>query len=216
MDGTLTNLEGRVQRVHQAIPPIGISRPGWTVLRDVAKLMGTSRWDYGSAADVMTEIASLVPAYRDVKYETLNVNGVLRHFEPAMKAQYVPFDIEKTPQLASDEFPFTLITERNLFYYHGACLTELVKGMNAVKKEKTLQLNSSDATPLGISDGSLAEVVSQYGNVECVVRASVTVPRGVAFTSINRVTGSPLFETLAPTTKAYAVRISPCSSRGEK
>jgi predicted molibdopterin-dependent oxidoreductase YjgC len=216
MDGTLTNLEGRVQRLHQAISPVGISRPGWTVLRDVAKLMGTSHWDYSSAADIMTEIVSLVPAYRDVKYETLGINGVLRDFEPVMKSQYVPFDIEKMPQLVNDQFPFTLITERNLFYYHGACLTELVKGMNAVKKEETLQLNSSDATPLGISDGSLVEVASPYGNVECVVRASGAVPRGVAFTSINRVIGSPLFDTLAPTTKAYAVRISPRSWPGEK
>lgn len=215
MDGTLTNLEGRVQRVRQAIPPVGVSRPGWAILRDAAKLMGAGHWDYSSSADIMTEIASLVPAYRDVKHETLDVNGVLRHFEPAMKAQFEPFDLEKTPQFVSNKFPFTLITERNLFYYHGACLTELVKGMNLVKHEETLQLNSSDATRLGISDGAVVEVASQYGNAECVVRASSAVPEGAAFTSINRVTGSPLFPTLAPTTKACAVRIGERSRRGE-
>jgi predicted molibdopterin-dependent oxidoreductase YjgC len=215
MDGTLTNLEGRVQRVRQAIPPVGVSRPGWMILRDTANLMGTGHWDYSSAADVMAEIASLVPAYRGVKHETLGVSGVLRRFEPAAKAQFVPFDLDRLQQLASDEFPFTLITERNLFYYHGACLTEQVKGMNLVKNEETLRLNSADATRLGISDGTVVEVTSQYGNVECVAQASSAVPKGAAFTSINRVMGSPLFPTLAPTTKACAVRIGGHSRRGE-
>ena len=215
MDGTLTNLEGRVQRVRQAIPPVGVSRPGWMILRDVADLMGAGHWNYSSAADVMAEIVSLVPAYRGVKYETLDVNGVVRRFEPAVKAQFVPFGLERMPQLVSDEFPFTLITERNLFYYHGACLTEQVKGMNLVKNEENLQLNSSDATRLGISDGTVVKVASTYGNAECVVQTSSAVPEGAAFTSINRVTGSPLFPTFAPTTKACAVRIGERSRRGE-
>ena len=215
MDGTLTNLEGRVQRVRQAIPPVGVSRPGWMILRDAANLMGTGHWDYSSAADIMAEIVSLVPAYRGVRYETLDVSGVLRRFEPAVKAQFVRFDLERTSQLVSDEFPFTLITERNLFYYHGACLTEQVKGMNLVKNEETLRLNSADATRLGISDGAVVEVASQHGNAECIAQSSSAVPEGAALTSINRVMGSPLFPTLAPTTKACAVRIGARSRRGE-
>jgi len=215
MDGTLTNLEGRVQRVRQAIPPVGVSRPGWMILRDVAGLMEVGRWNYSSAADVMSEIASLVPAYRGVRCEALDVSGVLRRFEPAVKAQFVPFDLERTSQLVSDEFPFTLITERNLFYYHGARLTEQVKGMNLVKNEETLQLNSADATRLGISDGAVVEVASQHGNAECIAQSSSAVPEGAALTSINRVMGSPLFPTLAPTTKACAVRIGARSRRGE-
>jgi predicted molibdopterin-dependent oxidoreductase YjgC len=215
MDGTLTNLEGRIQRVHQAIPPVGISRPGWMILRDASNLMEACRWNYNSVADVMAEIASLVPAYRGVNYETLGASGVLRRFEPAVKAQFVPFDLERLQPLVSNEFPFTLITERNLFYYHGACLTEQVKGMNLVKNEETLRLNSDDAARLGISNGTVVEVTSQYGNAECVAQASSAVPKGAAFTSINRVTGSPLFPTLAPTTKACPVKIGGRSRRGE-
>ena len=215
MDGTLTNLEGRIQRVRQAIPPVGVSRPGWMILRDVTNLMEAGRWNYNSAADVMSEIASLVPAYRGVNYETLGVSGVLRRFEPGVKAQFVPFDLKTLQPLVSNEFPFTLITERNLFYYHGACLTEQVKGMNLIKNEETLRLNSDDAARLGISNGTVVEVTSQYGNAECVAQASSAVPKGAAFTSINRVTGSPLFPTLAPTTKACPVKIGGRSRRGE-
>jgi formate dehydrogenase alpha subunit len=208
MDGTLTNLEGRVQRLRQAIPPVGLSRPGWMIVRDLANRMpGNGYWDYASAADVMAEIATLVPAYVEVDYETLGVSGMLRRFEQTTEAQFVPFSLDGIPQFASDEFPFTLITERNLFYYRGACLTEQVKGMSLIKHEEILQLNPSDASRLGIVDGALVKIVSPYGSAESIVQVTNGLPEGAVFTSINRVTGSPLFPTLAPSSKAYAVRI---------
>jgi predicted molibdopterin-dependent oxidoreductase YjgC len=207
MDGTLTNLEGRVQHLRQAIPPVGLSRSGWMIVRDVAKRMsGPGTWDFQSAADVLAEIAALVPAYAEVNYE-MGVSGVLRHFEPTAEAQFVPFSLDRTPQVASDEFPFTLITERSLFYYHGACLTEQVKGMNLIKQEEVLHLSPLDATRLGIADGALAKVVSPYGSAEYIVRATDGMPEGTAFASINRVIGSPLFPTMTPSIKACGVRI---------
>jgi len=215
MDGTLTNLEGRVQRLRQAIPPVGLSRPGWMMIRDIADLMGRGDWGYSSAADVMTEIASVVPAYRDVKYETLGISGVLRRFEPPMKPKFASFSLDRMPQLVSDEFPLTLITERNLFYYHGACLTEQVKGMNLVKKEEVLHLSPSDVARLGVTDGTVVKVASPYGSAECVVQASVAMPEGAAFTSINPVTGSPLFPSIPRSAKACAVRVAELSQRKE-
>lgn len=215
MDGTLTNLEGRVQRLRQAIPPVGLPRPGWMIARDLANLMGAGDWNYQSAADVMNEIASLVPAYRKVNYETLDVSGALRRFEPVSKPKFVPFSLDTIPRITNDEFPLALITERNLFYYHGACLTEQVKGMNLVKNEEVLQLSPSDLTRFGITDGSVVKVTSQHGSAECVVEASRATPEGAAFTSINRVTGSPLFRTLAPSTKACAIRITEHSPQGD-
>jgi len=215
MDGTLTNLEGRVQRLRQAIPPVGMSRPGWMIVRDIARRMGElgacdlgpGNWDYQSAADVMAEIAALVPAYAGISYETLGVSGALRRFEPVIKTQFVPFNLDGIPQFASDDFPFTLITERNLFYYHGACLTEQVKGMNLIKHEEVLHLNPADASRLGIADGALVRVVSVYGSTESVVRLTKGMPEGAAFISVNRVTGSPLFSAMAPGVKACGVRI---------
>jgi formate dehydrogenase major subunit len=185
------------------------------ILRDIAELMGASHWNYGSAADVMTEIASLVPAYQEARYETLGVSGVLRRFKPAAKAKFVPFSLERMPPLVSEEFPLTLITERNLFYYHGACLTEQVKGMNLVKNEEVLQLSPLDLPRLGITDGAVVKVGSPHGSAECIVQASSAIPEGAAFTSINRVTGSPLFPMLTPSTKACAVRIAERSRRQE-
>jgi predicted molibdopterin-dependent oxidoreductase YjgC len=224
-DGTLTNLEGRVQRLRQAIPPVGGSRPGCTIVRDVAQRIlaaraaaaagdgaarpgaGAAGWGYGSEAEVTAEIASLVPAYAAMDPAAPEVGGVLRRFPPAAAAGPAPFSRDGIPQFASAEFPFVLIAERNLFSYRGACLTEQVKGMNQIKGEEVLHLNPSDAGRMGIADGAVVRVVSPYGSAESVVHVSNGMRQGIAFTSINRVTGSPLFPGLVPATKACAVRI---------
>jgi predicted molibdopterin-dependent oxidoreductase YjgC len=210
MDGTLTNLEGRVQRLRQAITPVGASRPAWTIARDLARRMGDTTWDYESPADVMDEIAALAPAYSGVSYGSLDGEGALRRFAPdAEQTQpYPPLSLDGIPQFASDQFPLTLITERNLFYYHGACLTEQVPGMNLIKQEETLCLNEADSDQLGVSDGDLVKVVSPFGSSQCIVRiANSALPERVAFASFNRMSTSTLFPALAPDAKAYAIRI---------
>jgi len=214
MDGTLTNLEGRVQRLRQAIAPVGSSRPAWMIVRDLARHMGETSWDYESAREVMDEIAVLVPAYAGISYDTLGVDGVMRRFVPEAEkpGHLLPVNLEGIPQFTGDEYPLTLITERNLFYYRGACLTEQVPGMNLIKQEETLYLGAKDTGQLGLSDGDLVKVVSPYGSSECIVRvANGMMPERVAFGSFNRISSSALFPTLAPDAKAYAVRVETVS-----
>jgi predicted molibdopterin-dependent oxidoreductase YjgC len=213
-DGTLTNLEGRVQRLTQAIPPFKSACPGWLIIREVAKRLGAS-WSYGSASEVMAEIAQVVPAYSAVSYDTLDVKGYLRRFEPASGPQLMPFSLDHIPHFASEAFPLTLLTERNLLYYHGACLTEQVDGMNLVKQEEILHLNPLDVERLGLADGRLAKVVSAYGSADCVVKAAADLlPQGAAFISFNRINSSTLFPHLAPSAKAYGIRVEVLKNGG--
>lgn len=208
MDGTVTNLEGRVQRVRAAIAPVNHARPGWMITSSIAQQMGVSGWQYGSAADITAEIAGLVPAYAGVNLESLDLPGVLRRFERTPVA--LDLSLDGVPQVAGPEFPLTLITERNLLYYHGAGLTEEVSGMNLIKQEEILHLNPADADRLGIADDELVTVVSPYGRTECIVRVTQEmVPEGVVFASFNRVNSSPLFPGLTPEAKAYPIRIEP-------
>lgn len=210
MDGTMTNLEGRVQRLRQAVPPAGLARPGWAIVRDMARRLdeaNAGHWAYGSAAEVMAEIATLVPAYARVNFKTLAIAGLLRRFEPVAEVQFSPFHLNGIPHFTSDEFPLTLITERNLFCYYGACLTEEVKGMNLVKQEEVLHLNRVDAQRLGIADGELVKATSPYGSEECLAHVNGDMPEGAVFGSFNRVTGSALFSKRAPGLKACGIRV---------
>ena len=64
-EGTLTNMEGRVQRLHPAANPPGEARVGWQVFAELCARFdaGTS---YTSATDVLCEIAQVVPRYGEI------------------------------------------------------------------------------------------------------------------------------------------------------
>jgi predicted molibdopterin-dependent oxidoreductase YjgC len=56
--GTLTNTEGRVQRLHRATTPPDDAREGWRILADLGTMLD-GVYAYRSAEDVTREIASL-------------------------------------------------------------------------------------------------------------------------------------------------------------
>jgi len=64
-EGTITNMEGRVQRLHVATDPPGEARPGWQVLAELCARfdVGTS---YRSASDVLREVGQASPRYARV------------------------------------------------------------------------------------------------------------------------------------------------------
>jgi predicted molibdopterin-dependent oxidoreductase YjgC len=61
-EGTYTNLEGRVQRLRQALPPVTTTPPDWRVFQDLANAWEAG-WDYRQPVDVMRDIIAAVPAY---------------------------------------------------------------------------------------------------------------------------------------------------------
>jgi predicted molibdopterin-dependent oxidoreductase YjgC len=64
-DGTITNMEGRVQRLHVATDPPGEARPGWQILAELC-----ARFElctaYRSALEVLNEVGCATPKYRPV------------------------------------------------------------------------------------------------------------------------------------------------------
>ena len=63
-DGTFTNAERRVQTVNRVIDLIGDSRTVSEIVSALASRMGASGFDFETPANVMEEIASLVPFLR--------------------------------------------------------------------------------------------------------------------------------------------------------
>ena len=61
-DGTYTNVEGRIQRLRQAIPPLAPTAADWRLLTDLANAWEAG-WTYRQPQDVMADIIAAVPAY---------------------------------------------------------------------------------------------------------------------------------------------------------
>ena len=61
-EGTYTNLEGRIQRLRQSIPPVAKTPPDWSLIQDLANAWEAG-WSYRQPADVMRDLVAAVPAY---------------------------------------------------------------------------------------------------------------------------------------------------------
>ena len=61
-EGTITNLEGRVQELHVAADLPGEAKTGWRVLAELCARFGVGV-SYNSAADVLSELAQAAPRY---------------------------------------------------------------------------------------------------------------------------------------------------------
>jgi predicted molibdopterin-dependent oxidoreductase YjgC len=65
-EGTLTNMEGRVQSLRAATNPPGEARTGWQVLAELCAKFNVGN-SYTSARDVLSEIARAAPRYAGIE-----------------------------------------------------------------------------------------------------------------------------------------------------
>ena len=69
-EGTFVSTERRIQRLYQAMEPLGESKPDWIIIQEIAQRLGAD-WNYTHPADVMHECASLAPMFAGVTYDRL-------------------------------------------------------------------------------------------------------------------------------------------------
>ena len=89
-EGTYTNTERRMQRVHPAVPVHGNARPDLDIICDLASRLGgtadasissspvhpVSDWKYGGASAVWDELAALTPSLAGISYARLEHGGL--------------------------------------------------------------------------------------------------------------------------------------------
>ena len=69
-EGTVTNVEGRVQKVARVVPGPGQSRPDWSILDDLASRMGRPI-GLDSPEAISKEISTVAAAYEGVTWEVV-------------------------------------------------------------------------------------------------------------------------------------------------
>src|SRR5699024_8849696 len=95
-EGTFTNTERRVQRLYQALPNIGDSKPEWWIIQEIENRL-EANWAYQYAGEIFSEMASLSPIFSKANYEVLEGwNSFL----------WGSHEGESTPLLYKDGFDF--------------------------------------------------------------------------------------------------------------
>ncbi|MEW6095894.1 MAG: NADH-quinone oxidoreductase subunit NuoG [bacterium] len=160
-EGTFTNVERRLQKLNQALSPIGESRPDLEIFIELSKLLGYEM-NYSNPEEVMDEINNLVPIYASDKF----------------KGKFIPQTFEGLP--GEDKYyPFLLLTGNT--HFHSGSMSGKSPALLEVCGEAIVEINSEDAKKLDVEDKELVKVSSREAGVELKAKISNKSPKGVIF-----------------------------------
>lgn len=182
VDGTVTNLEGRVTTVCQRVTPPGTARADWIIAADLARAMGASL-AVRSVADLRAEHERVSPSHRGVSDALFTPagrrDGVVTPVDGAVPLRWT--SPEPQPLVPLDSYAIRLVATRRLYdrgttVQHSASLADLVPGTS-------LTMNPYDFDRLGVASGSVVVLTAPRSD-GTTVRVRVTaspddgVPRG--------------------------------------
>jgi formate dehydrogenase (NADP+) alpha subunit len=231
-EGTFTNTERRIQRLHKVIPKVGGSKDDWQIICELAKLLKAAGFDFANAEEIMREIAALAPSYGGITYERLEHGGLqwpcvdakskgmqYLHQEkfatPDGKGQFKPLEFKPPMELPDKEYPLLLTTDRSLFHFHTATMSRKVAGLNELRPHEWIEMNAEDAKSLGVKDKEEVQIISRRGKIKAKVRLTEDTPVGIVCMTFhfnesptNQLT-SPAIDPVAkiPETKVCAVKV---------
>ena len=207
VEGTYTNLEGRVQRLRQAIKPLGDAQPDWWICSQIAQRMGAEGFSYQRTSQITQEISRVVPGYEGISGRGLGGRGVVRSLPPQPERLH-PSAWRPRPA-HHPRHPFTLIAEDWLFHYRGGSLGERVKGMESIHREGAVEISLSDAERLGIRDGERVKLTFTGGKLTTVAKPTAGLPVGVLSLNPHSTSNPWKFTQLLLSQGSLAVRIEP-------
>ncbi len=201
-DGTFANADRRVQRVRQAIKPVGDSKPDWQIIAEIAQKMGIEGFDYEGSEDVAEEIASLAPIYGGMYYSCLEEDSkqwpcyheehdgtpILHreHFATENgKAKFIPLNYRQPAELPDEEYPLVLTTGRRIFHYHTGTMTGASRGFKELYDHDPVEICSEDAEKLELTDGDWVWVISRRGRIKSPVEITERSPKGLVFMAFH-------------------------------
>ena len=197
-DGTFTNAERRINRVRQVKAPMQ-GKDEWQVVCELAIAMGYDM-SYGSASDIMDEIAAVTPTFKGVSFEKLDrlgsiqwpcndtapegtplmhVGGFVRGLGRFMITEFVATD-ERTNR----SFPLILTTGRILSQYNVGAQTRRTDNVTW-HQEDVLEIHPHDAEMRGVRDGQMVSIASRVGATTLRARISERMAQGVVYTTFH-------------------------------
>ncbi|MBA6265810.1 formate dehydrogenase subunit alpha [Colwellia sp. Bg11-12] len=194
-DGTFTNCERRVQKVNQALAPLGEAKGDWQWLQALAKQMGSQLLNWQNSEEVFNEMASLTPDYQAMTYQKISDNSGLQwpctfdapegtsilHQQsfPIGRARFIRVNHVDIDEPIDDLFPLLLTTNRLHFHYGCGSMTRKSPLLERETPPGLLFINPIDAHALDITHQAPVSIKSRRGYVETRAMLSDDVPVGL-------------------------------------
>ena len=152
VEGTVTNLEGRVQSVSKALPTRGQARSLLEALSDIASAMGSQLSSY-DVASVTKEISTVAPAYGGITsdfltFETDGTGVVVPMNGASQPLGYIPTD--RAVPVITDRLTLHFAASM----YDDGVTTRHAPSIAGLADVAVARLNPRDASVLAVADGS--------------------------------------------------------------
>ena len=179
VDGTTTNLEGRVSTVAQRVTSPGTARADWIIATDLAARLGS---DLGvtSVEDLLAEIERVAPTHAGLgdRLVAAGGDGVLVEGSSVTAGAVTDGHLP-----AADSYSLRLTSGRTM--YDEATLVQRASTIAKLARPATVRLNPHDFDRLGIEAGTPVKVTSARGSITVSASADAGVPRASAVVPFN-------------------------------
>jgi formate dehydrogenase major subunit len=201
--GTVSNTDRMVQLGQQAIDPPGQAMPDLWIIQQIAARMGLE-WNYSGESDGVAEVydemrQAMHTAISGITWERLQRESSVTYpclsaddpgaptvfidrFDTADgRVSLVPADIIPANERPDADYPFVLITGRQLEHWHTGSMTRRASVLDAIEPMATASLCGDDLQMLGLAPGDVITVQSRRGQVAIHVRRDDGTPKGAVF-----------------------------------
>ncbi|MFH1210733.1 MAG: molybdopterin-dependent oxidoreductase [archaeon] len=175
-EGTFTSAESRIRKVSRAIEPV-YGKPNWKIVKELATYFG-KHYHYKKPEDIMKDIKKEIKEYNNLDIQKIE-RGESQFAERKVKyARYHPSEFEGIEEPTSEEYPYSLTTQR---YMHQFCTGEMTDRtkLHDLSPEAHCLISKEDSIKLGIKDGQEIELKSRVGKIRIKAKISYKVPEGL-------------------------------------
>lgn len=199
-NGTVTQVDRRVQKMNKAIEPPGKAKPDWKIFCELASKMDLEeKFDYDSPEEIFEEIREIIPQYEGITYEKLKKAGGIQwpctsedswgtetFYKNEFKTDddlghFQVLDYTDPLEVTDEEYPYVFTNGRVIFHYHTGTMSREIDRLNEEVSKGFAEINSKDANDLGIEDGDEVSLESRRGKIQAKARVTDDILEGVVF-----------------------------------
>ena len=97
------------------------------------------------------------------------------------QGRFVPAEVIPAAEQPDAEYPFVLITGRQLEHWHTGSMTRRTEVLDAIEPRPVASIHPLDLAALGVAPGGMITVASRRGSIALRARADDGTPRGAVF-----------------------------------
>ena len=197
--GTFTNTDRRVQLGRQALMPPGEAKQDLWIIQEIATRMGLNNWKYHYPSAVFDEMRQGMDSIKGMTWERLEEQHSITYpceeeNDPGQsviftedfptengRGKFVPAEFTNADELPDEEYPFVLVTGRQLEHWHTGAMTRRASMLDAIEPVPVASINPSDLAKLGLKVGDKIKLSSRRGEIECFAREELGVAAGQVY-----------------------------------